>query len=169
MSKFEKWNLSKSTFAYWRISMCKICMLRFHHMQKEDSHPSSFRQVYLFPILRNSPAGSPYPQEPPHNPSGFSAAAPAYSDHTGTCSCSGRSGDSLWSSSSSPVPPVWAGGGTGIFWEAGTFSRRCWSRSRPDMAYSICRLYSRSLHACAMHLPPDRLLPALLHLTVQNP
>ena len=44
--------------------------------------------------LRNSPAGSPYPQEFPHNPSGFSAAAPAYSDHTGTCSCSGRSGDS---------------------------------------------------------------------------
>ena len=71
MSKFEKWNLSKSTFAYCRILMCKICMLRFHHMQKEDSHPSSFRQVYLFPILRNSPAGSPYPQEPPHNPFRF--------------------------------------------------------------------------------------------------
>lgn len=44
--------------------------------------------------LRNSPAESPYPQELPHNPSGFSAAAPAYSDHTGTCSCNGHSGGS---------------------------------------------------------------------------
>ena len=135
MSKFEKWNLSKSTFAYWRISMCKICMLRFHHMQKEDSHPSSFRQVYLFPILRNSPSHLQLTPE-------AQAKMMKIKDclHCGHCMSKcpyGLNTPELLQRNLKDYEEVLAG--KEIFWEAGTFSRRCWSRSRPDMAYSSRR------------------------------
>ena len=69
-------------FAHFTFRMCKICICKFRIC----------RSFLICP--RNFPAKSPFPQGSPHNPSGFSAAAPAYSDHTGTCSCSGRSGGS---------------------------------------------------------------------------